>query len=81
MKLGAPMWLFIIVGAIVVLTLALWGSYRVLEFNPTSKIPRQPPPRVLCSLNELPYSQGAIVRTAHGEIRCDTGKWVAVKRR
>jgi hypothetical protein len=66
-------------GAIAVVTLAIWLSLRVLGSTPTSKAVSHPPPRVFCTLDGLLYSEGAVVRTAHGRVRCRAGKWLALQ--
>jgi hypothetical protein len=76
---GHRVWLVVLVGAVAVLVLAIWLSHRVLVSTPTSKATRKQSARVYCELNELPYSEGAIVKTAHGVARCHAGKWVAFK--
>lgn len=69
----------ILVNGGVVLALGIVLSLAVLRSNPKTKVPASGKTHQLCTMRGLDYSEGAVVNTASGRVKCRFGKWVHMK--
>lgn len=65
------------VWSIVFLTMIVGGAYIFTVM--TTKKEKEPPTSSLCVHEGLEYSQGAVIATPKGRMRCENGKWVSAR--